>query len=275
MHHRPNVVLLLAALIALCFAPALAAPPQSHAAKKPQIKLRATKGKRWKLVHSSEFRDPTTAFASWQTQRDDWIKGGIPYSNLEGPHYRSSNVAVGDGSLRMWIGRDPLNPSRMATGSVNARTRLSFRYGYLEARILVPACSGCWPAFWLLPRSDHWPPEIDIFEFVDSAKMPYPYSAVHWPSRTAGTKEQLSSKVMSPSYGGDYTGTWQTYGMRWDSRRIRMYLNGRRGPTFSGRRSIPRQRMYPIMQLAVGAGYSPALGSTMLVDYVRLWQKRR
>jgi hypothetical protein len=31
--------------------------------------------------------------------------------------------------------------------------------------------------------------------------------------------------------------------------------------------------MYPIIQLAIGRGFRPALGSTMQVDYLRAWMR--
>jgi beta-glucanase (GH16 family) len=269
--------------VALCVAAmtlvGVALPPvgatDAAAAKKPRIKLPTSKDKRWKLIHASEFSDPGATFKNWLTQRDDWIKGGVPYSNLEGLNYSGSNVSVSDGALNLAVGRDPADPRRLTTGSVNGRHKLNFRYGYLEARMLVPVCAGCWPGFWLLPKADHWPPEIDIFEYVDTEKMRYPWSAVHWPDSSSSTKERYISKKLSPKYEGDYTGRWQTYGMLWDAKSVRVYLNGRLGASFRRAGAIPRLSMYPIIHLAVGAGRNPAVGSTMKVDYVRLWQQRK
>ncbi len=230
---------------------------------------------RWNLRHASEFKSARSTFKTWLTMRDDWIKGDVPYSNLEGAPYRTRNASVAGGNLQLRVSHNPLSRVHLTTASVNARGRVSFKYGYLEARILVPSCAGCWPAFWLLPHAKHWPPEIDVFEYFNTAAMPYPYSAVHWPAKNPKKKEHYSSKVLSPRHAGDYTGGWHTYGMLWDSKRVRIYMDGRPGATFTKRGTIPQKAMYPIIQLAVGRGHMPADGSTMLVDYLRLWQRRR
>ncbi len=258
----------MAALALVAVPSPLGVADAAAAKKKPRVKLPTSKGKRWKLVRSSEFSDPGKTFKAWLTQRDDWIKGGIPYSNLEGPHYAASNVAVGNGALQLRL-------DRQTAAQANARYGMAFKYGYLESRVMVPKCSGCWPAFWLLPREGRWPPEIDVFEYANSAAMPWPYSGLHWPSSTPGRVEDNLSKVLSKAHSGDYTGRWQTYGMLWGPKRIYMYFNGRLGAKFTHRTGIPRQKMYPIFQLAVGAGFPIAAGSTMQVDYVRLWQQRR
>ena len=46
------------------------------------------------------------------------------------------------------------------------RSKKLIKYGYLEARVRMPKGIGIWPAFWIIPEREVWPPEIDIFEYV-------------------------------------------------------------------------------------------------------------
>lgn len=224
----------------------------------------------WKLAFNDDFSAPAVSNATWRTQRDDWIKHGIPYSNLEGAGYLSSNVRVANGTLNLSTSNRPAGGLTQSTGSVNTHKRFAFKYGYLESRMLIPACSGCWPAFWMLPSGDYWPPEIDIIEYFDTSKQVIPYSAVHWRMNEPDKEDYFSERLMlSPS--DNYIGTWHTYGVLWTKDTVQFYLDGRAGPQFSVSAQIPHEPMYPIIQLAIGAGHRPLLGSTMQVDYVRAW----
>ncbi|MGH2959419.1 MAG: glycoside hydrolase family 16 protein, partial [Solirubrobacterales bacterium] len=203
---------------------------------------------------------------------DDWLKNGIPYSDLEGAGYLSSNVTVANGTLNLSTSSRAAAGFNQSTGSVNTNKKFAFQYGYIEARILVPACAGCWPAFWMLPSADHWPPEIDIIEFFDTSKQVIPYSAVHWPVAGAA-KEQYFSQRLQTSDADNYIGTWHTYAMLWTRDLVQFYVDGNLGPQFNVPGQIPHLPMYPILQLAVGAGHRPSAGSTMQVDHVRAWQR--
>lgn len=226
----------------------------------------------WKQVFNDDFTTPAASLASWATQREDWLTKGTPYSNLEGAGYLPSNVKIANGTLDIATSNTPASGFNQSTGSINTHHRFAFKYGYIESRILVPTCDGCWPAFWLLPSADRWPPEIDIIEYFDTAKQKIPYSAVHWPANNAQREEYFSQRLMLADTD-NYVGTWHTYGMFWTGETVQFYLDGVPGPQFSKPSRIPQEAMYPIIQLAVGAGHRPAAGSTMQVDYVRAWQR--
>jgi hypothetical protein len=224
----------------------------------------------WKVGLDDDFTSPAASSAMWKTQRDDWIKHGIPYSNLEGAGYLTSNVRIANGTLNISTSNRSAGGQNQSTGSVNTNKNFSFKYGYMESRMLIPACTGCWPAFWMLPSGDYWPPEIDIIEYFDTAKQVIPYSAVHWRMNEPDKEDYFSERLM-PFGPGNFIGTWHTYGVLWTRDTVQFYLDGVPGPQFSVRSQIPHEHMYPIIQLAIGAGHRPALGSTMQVDYVRAW----
>lgn len=239
--------------------PAPAAP-----AAEPQI------GSNWKLGFDDEFSAAATSASTWKTQRDDWIKGGRPYSNLEGAGYLASNVSVANGSLNLKTADSSASGYPLSTGSVNTHGSFEYKYGYLESRMLVPSCSGCWPAFWTLASDDVWPPEIDIIEFFNTQAEVFPYASLHWPASNAA-KELSRNDPLRIAVGDNYVGTWHTYGVLWTKDQLQFYIDGVPGPKFSDPSQIPQGSMYPIIQLAVQSGHHPAAGSTMQVDYVRAW----
>lgn len=224
----------------------------------------------WRPAFNDDFSSAAVSNTLWKTQRDDWIKNGIPYSNLEGAGYLTSNVSVANGTMNISTSNRAAAGFTQSTGSVNTNKKFAFKYGYLEARILVPRCNGCWPAFWMLPSADHWPPEIDIIEYFNTAKQGIPYSAVHWPMPEADKEDYFSERLMHADTD-NYVGQWHTYGVLWSASSVQFYLDGALGPVFSEPSKIPHLPMYPIIQLAVGNGYRPGPGHTMQVDYVRAW----
>lgn len=125
----------------------------------------------------------------------------------------------------------------------------------------------------MLPRADHWPPEIDIIEYFDTAKQVIPYSAVHWRANNVQRERYFSQRLML-SDQDNYIGTWHTYGALWTAQTVQFYIDGFDGPQFLRPSRIPHKAMYPIIQLAVGRGHRPKVASTMLVDHVSVWQRR-
>ena len=67
------------------------------------------------------------------------------------------------------------------SGRINTRSKFQFAFGVVSARILLPAGSGLWPAFWTLGSTGPWPQcgEIDIMENV--GETDWSSVAVHGP----------------------------------------------------------------------------------------------
>jgi beta-glucanase (GH16 family) len=228
----------------------------------------------WKTIFNDGFGSPEKSERTWLTQRNDWIKKGIPYSNLEGAGYLPENANFSKGTLLLSTSARPGGGFKQSTASVNTHDSFSFKYGYLEGRMLIPACNGCWPAFWLLPRADHWPPEIDIIEYFNTAQQVIPYSAVHYPSPEERKLDYFSQRLQRTDFD-NYIGTWHTYGVLWTKTSVQFYIDGYPGPQYNEESKIPHLAMYPIIQMAIGRGFKPLVGSTMQVDYVRAWQLKR
>jgi hypothetical protein len=230
----------------------------------------------YETIFADEFDGNSLDTAKWNNQRDDWLKGGVPFNNLEGAWYEPANTSVTGGVLKQTITRrsstltNPHGTFDYSTGMVNSNKRFGFTYGYVESRMRVPSCSGCWPAFWMLPVKEGWPPEIDIFEFFDSAQSKVPYFSSHWKSETT-THEGTTNIYGDPA--GDYTDDWHTYGMLWTEDSVQSFVDGRPGPIYTGK-AVPHEAMYLIIQAAIGIGYPTPDGANLQTDYVRVYQQR-
>jgi len=238
------------------------------------------KKKKWKLKFRDEFNGTALDRSKWHDQREDWIVGGQPYNNREGAFYKPENTTVSKGSLVQMVKDEAAGDLRYTkelyprtTGMVNTDHRFSFKYGYVEARVRVPRCKGCWPVFWTLPTTNTWPPEVDMFEFIDTAGTERrPFIASHWQD-SSGLQSELYYYTTPCGTATDYTNSWHTYGYLWTGDKIQPFLDGVPGPVMTGA-SVPHVEMYLIMALSTVSNFATENGSKMLTDYVRVWQPK-
>jgi beta-glucanase (GH16 family) len=196
-------------------------------------------------------------------------------ANGEAQWYRRENVSEGNGVLTLTARRErTVSPFsgrvfEYTSGLVQSKPSFSFERGYVEARVRLPSGSGMWPAVWTWPRSEQWPPEIDLMELHgnDPEVLRLTY---HGPGQ-----EDSATKV----YGSDWSGGWHTVGLEWRRRRLTWYVDGRAERTLP---QAPRVPMYLIANLAVSNGEEapPPTADTRFpasfeVDYVRVWRLGR
>jgi len=126
----------------------------------------------------------------WEENFDNlnnWIietgNGSWGWGNGELQYYKSENIEIveipdeiGNNAVQITAkqesGADIIdqwgNPLNYTSGRMNTKSKISVKYGIIEARVLIPDIStGGWPAIWLLGLSNlSWPRsgEIDIME---------------------------------------------------------------------------------------------------------------
>lgn len=231
----------------------------------------------WNLSFHDEFNGYFIDGKKWSRQRGNKHKYGSPFNrSIESAAYANRNVTQNDGSAVLTLKRRPAKGYPRfpySSGLIQSGSRFAFRYGYVEARVKIPSCSGCWPAFWLLadPPDSEWPPEIDIFEFFNTARDKRPYFNFHYADQ--GRHRQIGIK----KYGEptvDYTRGWHTFGMLWMPETIQVFVDGQPGPTYNEASRIPAKASYLIFNLALQKGKRPRSGSKMLIDWVRVWQPK-
>ncbi|GAA2018752.1 hypothetical protein GCM10009740_03340 [Terrabacter terrae] len=229
---------------------------------------------RWSLVFDDEFAGTTLNQSKWRSGRFSATSGAdAPYDRRrEGAYFTSSGVQVADGNLNL-----VLHPSvrringvtyTHSSGEVNTNGRFYLQPGmYVEARVKVPRCAGCWPAFWMVPRSQY-PPELDVFEFFDTSvpNVSRPRFNFHAADGSeTGTTPYGESNV-------DYRDGYHVYGLYWTGSAAIPYLDGR--PYDVGVRATTSLPEYLILNLSMYAHRTPPDGSRMSVDWVRAWKPK-
>jgi beta-glucanase (GH16 family) len=138
-----------------------------------------------------------------------------------------------------------LGGQRYASGCITTELTFWQRYGYFEMRARMPAGRGFWPAFWLLPKSAAWPPEIDIVEASGA--------------RPRGVHVGVIEKQRSPARPGgrwiddviDTTDGFHTYAAEWTAHDVAFSIDGR--VQFNSGAHQMHEPMYLLANLAVGS----------------------
>lgn len=171
---------------------------------------------------------------------------------------------------------------RYTSGCITTELTHRQRYGYYEVRAKVPRGKGFWPAFWLLPMSGAWPPEIDIVE-ISGARPRSIWTNVHPPK---GTTSKAPATPRAPMPGrwlddvADITDGFHVYAMEWTPERITCFFDGKPVSEVEGHGI--HEEMYFIANLALGShepNWIPDPDDTtpfpgvLSIDYVRIYRK--
>lgn len=232
----------------------------------------------WTLVFRDDFDGARLDRTKWTAQR----RGGLaaPFNpSVEDAAYDPARVSVARGMLQLTLqraskrvdGRDyPLTSGVVQTSGKFALAPPPGGAAYLRARIRVPRCAGCWPALWMLPAAGGWPPEVDVFEFFNSAdpKGAAPAFNVHWGS---WQQHQQTGPVAYGSHDLDYAGDWHTYELYWSQRRIEASVDGHAAPPVTAVERIPSGPQFVIINLGHHEDHALAGTHRMFVDHVRAW----
>ena len=225
----------------------------------------------WKLTFDDEFNGTSLDTAKWST---GWYGSGItpPIDSAEKDCYDPAQVSQGGGTLGLTLIQKSedcgVSDQVYTTGVVTTRGKFNFTYGFIEARVWLPAVPGNpsetanWPDVWADGQS--WPEdgEIDIAEGLTGAVCAH----FHGPDNPVGVGAGGPSQTGCPD--GTYAGGWHVFGADWEPGIVTYYYDGADiGSVTSGITSAP---MFLILSYASGDPYqAPA---TMTVDYMRVWQ---
>ncbi|WP_353203044.1 glycoside hydrolase family 16 protein [Polynucleobacter sp.] len=190
------------------------------------------------------------------------------------------------GALPSDAGKCLTSVCAFTSGRFDTHGKVSFQYGFIEARIKMPAGSGNHPAFWMLGDNINqvgWPTsgEMDITEI--HGNDPYTTtSATHY-STSYLVNTCCSNhfyKVASLGVGADVSTGYHTYAVAWLPNSISYYVDGRlisitTPQTLGGYWSF-NNKFFLILNNAVNAGFGGSWANlqsaTMTIDWVRSYQ---
>ncbi len=246
--------------------------------------LQATpNGRRLSLVFSDDFqifRPWTGSDGTWRVTLNDGLqfgrdsRGQVVDDEIE----QRIDSAVGeldpfsidDGVLEITAQPTPLRAATGAeaypyvSGLISTQPSFSQTYGYFEMRAELPRGKGLWPAFWMLPKDDSWPPELDVVESIGDPSQVY--MTAHSKHGTSfGAEARIAPNV------------FHTFAVSWDKRDLIWYIDGGE----AGRAPTPEDMhkpMYLLANLAVG-GNSPGapdaatpFPAKLTIDYIRAYR---
>jgi beta-glucanase (GH16 family) len=155
------------------------------------------------------------------------------------------------------------------SGVLTTQNQFSQQYGYFEIRAKIPAGGqGLWPAFWMLPSSGKWPPELDILEAISSAPW-YLHQGVH---------SNYGNKGLGANTANNNANAFHTYGLDWTKDTLTFYYDGVKRAQFATPADA-KTPMYMILNQAVGGSWPGSPNSTTdwskanyQIDYIRAYQ---
>jgi beta-glucanase (GH16 family) len=221
--------------------------------------------KTFQLKFDDEFNGSSLDQKNWNTQFP-W--GRVSTPNGEAQYYAPDSFKVADGLLQIQADKRDMEGFHYTSGIITTFDKFSMTFGYVEMRAKLPKGKGLWPAFWLIPVDQSWPPEMDVFE----ARGDHPDTI----SMTNHWSDEGKHQFVTQSYTGpDFTQDFHTFGVEWSPSEIIWYVDG--VDRFRTNQGVPSKPMYLVVNLAVGGnlvGYpddSTPFPSHLEIDYVRAY----
>jgi beta-glucanase (GH16 family) len=276
MIHRPRRFtistrqrLLAGVALALGHTAATPAAARQTPAATPRAAVDDMAARGWELTFSDEFEGTTLDRAKWM---DRYWHGRTHYNN-EQQYYAEDGYEVAGGHLRFIAEQREMGGMPYTSGMVTSFESFSQQYGWFEIRARFPKGQGLWPAFWLLPVTREWPPEIDVLEILGHQTNTV-YFSTHWTNETTAGSHQFKTGYF---VGPDFSEDFHTFAVEWQQDRCMWYVDG--VERYRSSVGIPDEPMYLIANLAVGGDWpgnpdeTTPFPSYMDIDYIRVYRR--
>lgn len=247
------------------------------------------RGKGYKLVQNWDFgaaiRDEAELRKHFHT-RYVYANGRLDHLKDEWQRYRDNdNHVFGKDALAL-VARvaGELKPGEIESGML--RSKWTGRYGYYEIRMKVPAGRGLWPAFWLNPEDQRWPPEIDVVEIVDNGRdtTRASFHILHGlGAKGAPVNFTRLNKWGAYRPGFDYADGYHVFAVEWTKGGVRHYVDdvlvADRAFQWKHNDGTDGGPAHVLVNLAVGGQWPgppvdlSVFPASLEIDYIRVWQR--
>ncbi len=253
----------------------------------------------YKLVQSDEFNytglpDPS----KWSAE--NWNPGQVNNELQSYVGNRLENARVENGNLIIEARHDWHNGHEYSSARIHSNYKMTFKYGRIEFRAILPGGRGTWPALWLMPSDvfryattcteqsgwvngcDAWPNsgELDVMEYVG-----FQPGVIHGSAHTKNANFMLGNNFTEQLAITNETTEFHTYALEWTENKIEWFVDdvslGVLNKTSNNWQDWPfDQEFYPILNIAIGGSWGGIEGVDnaifpvqMVVDYVRFYKE--
>jgi beta-glucanase (GH16 family) len=227
-----------------------------------------------RLTFDDEFN---TLGAPWQPvypwSTDGWPTSGSWLANPNLLPADANPLSIANGAVTL---ADISRPADVAPNMVGGLDRIGSQiltqnnfaqtYGYFEARIQMPAGNGEGGAFWLMPESGAWPPELDIAEVSGSSPTTLSTSLLLDPDAPIGSWRNEP----------DMSQAFHTYAVNWTPTTITWYFDNQQVYQIDTPAEM-NQPMYLIFSINSGTTQTvegaagPSTIGQMKIDWVHVY----
>lgn len=255
----------------------------------PITKTQNMKGDEWVIAWADEFDGAEIDADKWTYDLGNWGWG-----NFELQYYtenRKKNARIEHGNLIIEAHKNDMNQP-WTSARLTTRGKVSFLYGKIEFRAMVPAEKGNWAAGWTL-GDDYidelsWPycGEIDILESVGYEMDDETGNGIAHASAHSGAYYfKLGNQPTSTTEVKNMNNEYHTYAVEWSPEKIDILVDDSLYFTYddtSTELSWPFAKPHNIiLNLAMGGGWGGAQGMNpdvttqkMMIDYVRVYERK-
>lgn len=239
------------------------------------------------LVWADEFDGTEINSEVWSFDIGDGCDQGIcGWGNQELQFYQEENASIIEGNLVIEAKEQPRGGKNYTSSRLLTKNKLTFQYGRIDIRAVMPSTQSMWPALWMLGANIDevgWPAcgEIDIMEMVGGGDDDaITHGTVHWDNNGSYANFGRSFRKTTGKLSEDY----HVYSIVWDEEKIVWLFDDMQYNVIDitpDALSEFQNEFYMILNIAVGGTWPGDPDETtlfpnwMIVDYIRYFQENQ